>query len=141
MRRARCDNSTCLRVLFGDIFETELLRLKEGVLLIERSVVEKFAGGYSQGFGYGLDDIGGGVLAALLNVAQVALGDPGFVGEGLQGEIAVRAKSADRESYVVGESPLRHSFTPESEGCVDEKASEPYVLQCMRWHARMQPQG
>ena len=62
-----------LGVLFGHIFETELLRLEKGILLVERSVVEQFAGGHSQGVGNGLDDVGGGVLAALLNVAQVAL--------------------------------------------------------------------
>ena len=110
-----------LGVLFSHILEAELFRLEKGVLLVERCMVQKLAGGHAQCVGYGFYDVGGGVLAALLDVAKVALGDPGFVCQGLQREITVGAKPADGESYVVSESPLRHSCTPESEGCADEK--------------------
>ena len=52
-------------------------------------MVEELAGRNPQGVGDGFDDVGGGVLAALLDVAEVALGDPRLIGEGLQGEIPV----------------------------------------------------
>ena len=106
-----------LGVLLGHILEAELLRLEEGILFVEGGVVEQLAGRHPQGVGDGLDDVGGGVLAALLDVAQVALGDPGLVGQGLQGEVPVCAKPADGQSYVVSESPLRHCLTPEFESC------------------------
>jgi hypothetical protein len=70
---------SCFGILFGHVFQTELLRLKKRILLIQRSVVKKLARGNPQGRGYRLDDIRGGILAAFLDVAQVALRDPGLV--------------------------------------------------------------
>ena len=89
MRRARWVSSRVSASSSADVFECELLRLEEGVLLVEGGVVEQFASRDSQGVGNGLDDVGGGVLAALLDVAQVALRDARLVGEGLQGEVPV----------------------------------------------------
>jgi hypothetical protein len=80
---------SCLGVFLGHVFETELLWFKERVVFVQRGVVEKFARRNAQGLGDGFDDVGGGVLAALLDVAQVTLGDPGFIGESLQSEVAV----------------------------------------------------
>lgn len=101
-------------------------------------MVQKLTGRYAQGSGDSLDDVCGGVLTALLDIAQIALGHTGFIGKSLQGEVLVCAEPPDGQSYVVSESSLIHSFTPELEsmpGCVQNK---PYVLQCMGWHARMQ---
>ena len=89
MRRARWVSSRVSASSSAHILEGELLRLEERVLLVEGGVVEEFARRYAQSLGDGLDDVGGGVLAALLDVAQVALGDAGLVGQRLQGEIAV----------------------------------------------------
>jgi hypothetical protein len=84
-----------LSILFGYIFQAELFRLEEGVLVVEGGVVEELSGRHSQGVGDRLDDVGGGVLTALLDVTEVALGDSGFVGQSLQGEVSVRAEPAD----------------------------------------------
>jgi hypothetical protein len=111
-------------VFFSHILQAELLRLQKRVFVVERGMVEEFTRRYSKCFGDGFDDVGGGVLAALLDVTEVALGDSGFVGESLQSVIPVRAKPADCESYVVSESPLGHCLTPEFEGCPDWAASD-----------------
>jgi hypothetical protein len=130
---------SCFGVFFGHVFQTELLRLEKRILFVQRGVVEKLTRGNAQGCGYGFDDIRRGVLATLLDVAQVALGDPGLVGQSLQRELPVCPQPADRKPYVVCESPLGHCLAPELEGCRDVEVTRPYALQCMRWHARMQP--
>jgi len=78
-----------LGVLFDHFLESELLRFQERVFLIESGVVEELSGGYAQGVGYGLDDIGRRVLAALLDIAEVALGHARLIGKGLQGVVPV----------------------------------------------------
>ena len=127
-----------LGVFLGHILERELLGLEEGVFIVEGSVLEEFAGGHSQSFGDGFDDVGGGILTALLDVAQVALGHPRLIRQRLQGVIPVRTEPPDGKPYVIGESSLCHCSTPEFEGLPGCLGVGPYVLQCMGWHARMQ---
>ena len=106
-----------LCVLFAHIFEAELLVIQEGIVFVESCVVEEFSRWDSKGLGDGLDYIGGGVLAPLLDVTKVALGDARFVGKSLKGEVLVGPEPADGQSYVVGESSLGHSLTPGFESC------------------------
>ena len=77
--------------------------------LVEGGVVEKFPRRYAESSRDGFDDVGGGVLATLLDVAQVALGHAGLICKCLQGKTAVRAELPNRESDVIGEAPFRHS--------------------------------
>ncbi len=79
-----------LGVLFGHVLESHLLRLEKRILFVQSRVVEKFSRRNAQSLRDGLDDVGGGVLAALLDVAQIALRDTRLVGERLQREVAVR---------------------------------------------------
>ncbi len=119
---SQMDQLSGLCVLFSHILEGELLGLKERVLIVEGCVIEEFARGHAQGVGDSFDHVGGRILAPLFDVAEVALGHSRLVCEGLQGEVSVCAQTADGESYVVGESPLRHFVTPDFEGCPDGEA-------------------
>ncbi len=106
-----------LCILFAHIFEAELLVIQEGIVLVKSCVVEEFSRRDPERFCDGFDDIGGGVLATLLDIAKVALRDARFVGESLKGEVLVGPEPADGQSYVVGESSLGHSLTPGFESC------------------------
>ncbi len=102
-----------LGVLLGQVFQLQLLGLQERVLVVEGGVIKKLARRDAQSLGDGLDDVGGGVLTALLDVAQIALGYPRLVGEGLQGESPIGAEPADGDPNIVGESFLRHFPVPD----------------------------
>ena len=101
-----------LGVLFHIDLQGELFGREERVFFVKGSMVEQPPGRDSQGFGDGLDDVGGGVLATLLDVSQVALGYTGFIGQGLQSEFPFHAEAADGRSYVVCESPAGHTAAP-----------------------------
>ncbi len=119
-------------VFFGQILQSQLLRFHKGIFVVESRVIEQLAGGDSQGVGNGFDHVGGGVLAPLLDVAEVALRHSRFVSESLQREGSVGTEPADGYPYVIGEPFLRH--VP-----VLRRVGGRYVLQCMGWHGRMQP--
>jgi hypothetical protein len=84
-----------LGVLFGDVLQAQLFGLQKGVVLVEGRMVKELASGHPKGIGDSFYDIGGGVLATLLDVAQIALGHARFIGKRLQGEVPVASQPTD----------------------------------------------